>query len=87
MEHWRARGGVDLNDNLHPEALEELRSRIESGTIGLCWVADRIDDELRRLIEYLNEITKERIAVTALQLAYARHGDVEFLIPSTYGCV
>jgi hypothetical protein len=85
MEHWRARGGVDLNDTLDPEAFEELRSRIESGTIGLCWVADRIDDELRRLIEYLNAITKERIAVTAVQLAYARHGDVEFLIPSTYG--
>jgi hypothetical protein len=85
LEHWHARGGADLNSALGTDAIQELRSRIESGTIGLCWVADRIDDDLRRLIEYLNEISDDRIAVTALQLAYARHADVELLIPSTYG--
>ena len=85
LEHWCMRGGTDLRAALSADALQELRTRIESGTIGLCWVADRIDDDLRRLIEYLNEITDDRIAVTALQLAYARHGEVELLIPSTYG--
>jgi hypothetical protein len=27
--------------------------------IPLCWVADRLDDDLRRLIEHLNEVTEE----------------------------
>jgi hypothetical protein len=85
FEQWESRGGPDLASTLDSEALQELRDRITTGRIGLCWVADRIDADLRRLIEYLNEITNDSVAVTALQLAYARHGDVELLIPSTYG--
>lgn len=86
IDQWRrANGGVGLETILTPDALAELRARLESATISLCWVADRLDDDLRRLIEYLNKVTEDRIAVTALQLAYARHGDLELLIPSTYG--
>jgi hypothetical protein len=84
-QQWAARGGGELTSMLTPEAINQLRSRIDSGTIALCWVADRIDEDLRRLIEYLNEITRDQVAVTALQLTYARHGDVEILIPRTYG--
>ncbi|MDP1820905.1 MAG: hypothetical protein Q8K58_13590 [Acidimicrobiales bacterium] len=82
---WHARGGADLVASLTPEALGELRSRIESGTIGLCLAVDRIDNDLRRLVEYLNQVTQDRISVTALQLGYARHADLEILIPTTYG--
>lgn len=85
IEKWHARGGTDLESELDSDSMQELRDRIQTGRIGLCWVADRIDDDLRRLIEYLNEITNDKIAVTALQLAYAKHGEVELLIPSTYG--
>ena len=82
---WAARGGPDLGSLLDPEGVEELRSRIETATIGLCLAVDRIDADLRRLVEYLNRATHDGIAVTALQLAYARHADLELLVPSTYG--
>jgi hypothetical protein len=82
---WSARGGLDFNTSLAPEGVEELRSCIGTATIGLCLAVDRIDGELQRLIEYLNRITHDRIAVTALQLSYARHRELEVLIPSTYG--
>ena len=82
---WLVRGGPDFNLSLAPEGLVELRSRIETATIGLCLAVDQIDSDLQRLVEYLNRVTHERIAVTALQLAYARHMEVEVLIPSTYG--
>ncbi len=85
IEKWHARRGIELESELDSDAMQELRDRIQSGRIGLCWVADRIDDDLRRLIEYLNEITNDLVAVTALQLAYAKYGEVELLIPSTYG--
>lgn len=85
IEKWHARGGTDLESELDDDAMQEFRDRIQTGRIGLCWVADRIDDDLRRLIEYLNEITTDKIAVTALQLSYAKHGEIELLIPSTYG--
>ncbi len=85
VEQWAARGGGELKELMTPEAIDEMRSRLDSGTIALCWVADRLDNDLRRLIGYLNRVTQDQMAVTALQLAYARHGDVEILIPSTYG--
>ena len=44
-----------------------------------------VDADLRRLVEYLNRITRAEIRVTALQLAYARHGDLELLIAATFG--
>ncbi|GCE44891.1 hypothetical protein Rhow_000517 [Rhodococcus wratislaviensis] len=45
----------------------------------------RSTPDLRRLVEYLNQITHDEVQVTALQLTCARHGDLENLIPSTYG--
>lgn len=36
-------------------------------------------------MEYLNRATQEQVPVTALQLVYARQGDLEILIPSTFG--
>ena len=39
----------------------------------------------RSRTEYLNRITRAEIRVPALQLAYVRHGDLELLIPSTFG--
>lgn len=82
---WGARGGADLDTSLSPEGVEELRMCIETATIGLCLAVDRIDSDLQRLVEYLNRITHDRLAVTALQLSYARHNDLEVLIPSTFG--
>lgn len=82
---WSARGGQELHSVLTPEAIEELRSRIQTSTIGLCLAVDRIDADLRRLVEYLNRVTRDQIAVTALQLVYARHDNLEMLVPSTYG--
>jgi hypothetical protein len=37
------------------------------------------------LVEYLNQVTAPEVRVTSLQLSYAKHGDVEILIPSTFG--
>ncbi|MCX5044673.1 hypothetical protein OG921_16015 [Aldersonia sp. NBC_00410] len=82
---WTTRGGPDLGAWIAPEGLEELRMRIDNATIGLCLAVDRIDRELQRLVEYLNRITHDAISVTALQLSYARHNDLELLVPSTFG--
>ncbi|MGW4340114.1 hypothetical protein ACWEK5_46180 [Rhodococcus koreensis] len=49
------------------------------------FAVDQIDADLRRLVDYLNQITRDDIQVTAPHLTYARHGDLEILIPSTYG--
>ncbi|EID81748.1 MULTISPECIES: hypothetical protein [Rhodococcus] len=52
-----------------------------AGRIHLCLAVDQIDAHLRRPVEHLHEITLDDIQVTAMQLTYARHGDLEILTP------
>ena len=82
---WIKKSGSDLEQILNPDGVTALSDNIEHGRINLCLAVDRIDDDIQRLVEYMNLITAESIMVTALQLAYARLGNVEVLIPSTYG--
>ena len=84
-ESWRSRDGVDLDEFLEGGAFENLEANITSGSINLCLAVDRIDDNLKRLVEYLNLITQEFVRVTALQLSYARYEDTEILIPEIFG--
>ena len=84
-ERWAQRSTTELDEFLDPEASNALDDNIEAGQINLCLAVDQIDNDLRRLIEYLNLVSREDIKVTALQLAYAKHGDLEILIPSTFG--
>ena len=85
IEKWHGRGGPDLDTFLGAEARERLETSINDGTINLCLAVDQIDGDIRRLIEYLNLVTRESVMVTALQLSYARLGEVEILVPTTYG--
>jgi len=81
---WSRQGGPDLSD-LDDNSRDQLDRNITDGRIHLCLAVDLIDADLRRLVEYLNCITRDDVRVTALQLTYARHGSVEILVPSTYG--
>lgn len=82
---WRSRTGDDLAMVLGSEATDRLRLNIRDGRVAICLAVDSIDADLRRLVEYLNLISSDEVSVTAIQLAYARDGDVEILIPSTFG--
>lgn len=81
---WARQGGPELSA-LDDNAAAHLDDCIDNGRVHLCLAVDRIDEDLRRLVEYLNRITRENVRVTALQLAYARHGNLEVLVPSTFG--
>ncbi|UVT27700.1 hypothetical protein NXT08_24690 (plasmid) [Rhodococcus pyridinivorans] len=81
---WTRQSGPDLS-SLDDGTRTQLDRNIGDGRIHLCLAVDLIDADLRRLIEYLNRITRDDVRVTALQLTYARHGDIEILTPSTFG--
>ncbi|PXW31246.1 UNVERIFIED_CONTAM: hypothetical protein DES50_10512 [Williamsia faeni] len=83
-DRWARAGGPDLA-LLEAASSERLNRNLTEGRIHMCLAVDQIDSDLRRLVEYLNQITRDDIRVTALQLTYARHGDLEILVPSTYG--
>ncbi|MCP3877642.1 MAG: hypothetical protein GY701_04510 [Sulfitobacter sp.] len=85
VRSWEARTGQNLAELLPDTSMDQLVSNIESARIDLCLAVDEIDADLRRLVEFLNKATRPDVRVTALQLAYARQGAVEILVPSTYG--
>ena len=82
---WLHATGQELGDLLPDTSMQRLAANIESARIDLCLAVDEIDDDLRRLIEYLNKATRPDVRVTAVQLSYARQGSVEILVPTTYG--
>ncbi len=74
--------GIEVNE---AELRDALAARLRNGEFRLVVVVDAITPELRLIIEYLNEHTLATVQVLALELSYARDGDVELLIPAVYG--
>ncbi|MBK9297562.1 MAG: hypothetical protein IPN02_12160 [Candidatus Microthrix sp.] len=65
LASWERCAGKDLAVELDAEALEALRASITEGRIDLCLAVDKIDSDLRRLVEYLNQVTAPEVRVTS----------------------
>lgn len=68
---------------------EEFRASVIdnllAGRFRLFIVVDRITDELRGIVEYVNTHTTSELELLALELAYVADGDVEILLPQAHG--
>lgn len=91
---FTARAGTHLYDSVkaatateltEAELIEAVTRNLSSGSFRLVVAVDEITDELRMIIEYLNEHTLDNVQVLALELRYSRDGDVELLTPFVYG--
>lgn len=90
---WAARSGRSLLDHVAEKtgAIEpdQVRAGIEaslnSGEFTLVIVVDEITSELKRIIEWLNVMTKSEVSVLALELQYLKEGSTEILVPRLYG--
>ena len=67
------------------EFTRAVAANLETGSFHLVIAVDKITDELKRTVEYLNEHTLTQVSVLALEVIYVRDGDVEILVPSIYG--
>ena len=91
--HWRLRTEKSPCDSVAeyvPEADESkfaqaLAATLSSGDFRLVFAVDQITPELRRTVEFLHESSSERLAVMALEIGRFKEGDVEILVPETYG--
>jgi hypothetical protein len=84
-QNWLARDGDDLANILDDGDVKSIERNLELGNIHLCLAVDQIDEDLKRLVLYLSEISSDDISVSAIQLTYARQGNLEILVPSSYG--
>lgn len=82
---WQASDGGELHEFLETGSRTTLSANLENGLINLCLAVDEIDDDLRRLIEYLNIISRESVKVTALEMTRVSHENLEILAPTVFG--
>lgn len=85
---WSQQTGGALWDQLDGEE-EDLRAGLEAargeGRFTLVLAVDRINSDLRRIVEYLNRITDAAVAVIAVEFDRYADSGVEVLLPRTYG--
>lgn len=62
-----------------------IQQNLDLGRFNVVLAVDVINGGLRRIVEFLNDRTAADLSVTAIQLRYAKHGDVEILVPTVYG--
>lgn len=85
IERWSRRGGPALGDHVTGATREQLAAALDAGAFTVVLAVDTINPNLRRIVEYLNEHTADELRVVALELRRARHGDVDLLIPASFG--
>ena len=83
---WKACSkGTEVLDLLEDQAAEELASALNDGAFRLVLAVDEINEDLRRIVEYLNAHTNDQVTVLAVELRRVSHRGVDFLTPRTFG--
>jgi hypothetical protein len=61
------------------------RTRSPQAGTGLCIAVDEITDELRDIVDFLNTHSSEGIEVVLFEVGIVTDGDVQVLVPRTFG--
>ena len=64
---------------------EALRVNLSEPRFNLVLAVDQINEDLRRIVEYLNAITRATTGVMLVEFARFQDRDLEMLMPRTYG--
>lgn len=72
-------------DEAGTETRVRLAENLTDGRMTLVLAVDRVNDDLKRIVEYLNSITIGEISVFVMEFARAQHDGVEVLIPAAFG--
>jgi hypothetical protein len=63
----------------------QVAERLASGRFTVVLAVEGINDDLRRMVEYLSTITLPDVQILAFEVARVADGDVEILLPQVYG--
>ncbi len=62
-----------------------VTDNLAAGCFTLVIAVDRITDELKRIVPYVNTHTVDSLRFLALEVGYVKDGDIEVVLPLTYG--
>ena len=77
-----AEAGIEFNPD---EFVRALTANLNGARFRLCIAVDEITEELKGIVELLNTQTKPGFELMLLELTHASDGDVQVLVPQTYG--
>lgn len=86
-QRWKDRGGVDLTaiETAKGPLSLAVTSNLETARFTLLLAVDEINEPLKQMVEYIQDKTDSTTRVALIELARHITGDVEILIPQTYG--
>ena len=86
-QRWKDRGGVDLTaiETAKGPLSLAVTSNLETARFTLLLAVDEINEPLKQMVEYIQDKTDSSTRVALIELARHITGDVEILIPQTYG--
>jgi hypothetical protein len=87
FEAIRAKFGEDAGSFDEEACRSEVARRLREGDFRLLVAVDRIDPELRRIIQYVNSRGggDQGVRLVALEFPRFQQGDIQLLIPEAYG--
>lgn len=77
-----AEAGIEFNPD---EFVRAVTANLNGARFRLCIAVDEITEELKGIVELLNTQTKPGFEVMLLELTRAADGDIQVLVPQTYG--
>lgn len=87
---WRRASKSDVSplsgfDDDGSDTRERLAQNLEVGRMRLVLAVDKVNDDLKRIVEYLNSITVAEVSVFVMEFVRAERDGVEVLMPTAYG--
>lgn len=74
-----------LLDDSEGRIRSALQENLNAGKVNLVLAVDHLNDSLKRIVEYLNEISTDSTGVIVVEFARVVESGVEILIPTSYG--
>ena len=85
MAWFRRRQGRSLEDWSEEGFRDAVTCNLQDGRLRLLIVVDKVNDELRRTVEFLNNCTAPHFQVVCAELRYFKSDPYEMLIPQLIG--
>lgn len=83
---WRARNNISLfTVDEDGTLLREVARNLADGRFRIALAVDTINDQLKRMVEYLNAMSGPATSIIAVEYARLTEGGVELLMPQVYG--
>jgi hypothetical protein len=87
---WRRAAKTDASplsafDAEGTDTRERLAENLQVGRMRLVLAVDQVNDDLKRIVEYLNMITLGEVSVFVMEFVRAQRDGIEVLIPTAYG--